>query len=94
MVDLNDLCNNLELDTLNYDVENLSDLVRDYENKITSKSDEKVPLIKKRVAERDSRPWYTDKLREQKQIMRNAESKWAKYKMKCQLIAYKSEKKN
>ena len=80
---------NLELDTPNYEVENLSDFLRDYENKITSKLDEKVPLIKKRVVERDSRPWYTDRLREQKQIMRNAESKWAKYKIKHQLIAYK-----
>ena len=40
-VDLDDLCNNLELDTLNYDVENLSDFLREYENKITSKLDEK-----------------------------------------------------
>ena len=46
-VDLNYLCNNLELDTLNYDIENLSDFLREYENKITSKLNEKVPLIKK-----------------------------------------------
>ena len=62
-VDLDDLCNNMELDTLNYMVENLSDFLREYEHKITSKLDEKVPVIK-RVVERDSRPWYTDTLRE------------------------------
>ena len=78
---LDDLCNNLELDTLNYYAENLSDFLREYENKITYKLGEKVPLIKKRVVERDSRPWYTDKVREQKQTMRNAESKCTKYKM-------------
>ena len=44
------------------------------------------------MVERDSRPWYTDMLREQKQTMRNAESKWVKYKMEHQMTAYKSEK--
>ena len=85
-VDLDDLCNNLEFDTLNYK------FLQKYENKITSKLDEKVPLIKKRVVTRDSRPWYTDRLREQKLTIRNAESKWAKCKMEHQLTAYKSEK--
>ena len=51
-VDLDDLCNILELDTLNYDVENLSDFLRKYENKITSKLGENVPLIKKSGLER------------------------------------------
>ena len=39
---------------------------------------------KKRLVERDSRLWYTDRLREQKMTMRNAESKWAKYKIQNQ----------
>ena len=44
------------------------------------------------MVERDSRPWCTDRLREQKQTMRNAESKWPKYKMEHHLITYKSKK--
>ena len=46
-VDLDDLCNNLELDTLNYDAENLVEFLREYENEITSKLNKKVPLIKR-----------------------------------------------
>ena len=40
-VDLDSLCNNLEIDTLDYDVENLFEFLREYENKIISKLDEK-----------------------------------------------------
>ena len=73
---MDDLCNNLKHDTLSYDVEDLSEFLREYENKITSKLD-KSTTNKKRLVERDSRQWYTNKLREQKQTMRNVESKWA-----------------
>ena len=70
----------------------LESAVCSYETELINKFNKHFPEVQKRVTDRLKVPWYDNRLKHQKQIVRNRERIWLKYAEPHQWTAYKTER--
>ena len=72
-------------------LDNVTDLVSQYNNVLCELADRHAPLLEKRVTVRPRAPWYTSEIHEAKRSRRRLEHKWLKSTLTVDRLAYKNQ---
>ena len=56
-----------------FKVENLEEMIKSFNDTITSVLDEFAPERNKKILQRQTNPWFSDRIKEQKRLVRNHE---------------------
>ena len=56
-----------------FEVENLEEMIKSFNDTITSVLDEFTPERNKKILQRQKNPWFSDRIKEQKRLVRNNE---------------------
>ena len=72
---------------------NLDELLTAFESNVISALDKHAPLLRKKIAIRNSKPWFDSDLKEQQRKVRDRERIWRKYKQHHQWLAFTEERK-
>ena len=91
-LDIEKFCDGLNLDSLDYTMNDLETFLGDWLMKIEHGVEDNVSLRKKKFTNKNSQPWYSDRLRTQKRMVCSRESIWKKYGAELQWKAFQTER--
>ena len=74
--------------------ESLEESVQQYDSVLKILLDKHAPEISKRVVERDSRPWMTNKIAQAKRKTRRVERRWRRTRLTVHREIYEAERQN
>ena len=75
-----------------FEVENLEEMIKSFNDTITSVLDEFASERNKKILQRQTNPWFSDRIKEQKRLVRNHEKRWQKYRLESNWTAFKVER--
>ena len=70
----------------------LEDMIKLVNDTITSVLNDFALVKKKIILQRQTNPWFSDRIKEQKRLVRNHEKRWRRYRLKSNWTAFKVER--
>ena len=70
----------------------LEDMIKLVNDTITSALDDFAPVKKKIILQRQTNPWFSNRIKAQKRLVRNHEKRWQKYRLKSNWTSFKVER--
>ena len=77
---------------INFKAGNLEDMIKLFNDTITSVLDDFALVKNKIILQRQTNPWFSDRIKEQKRLVRNHEKRWWKYGLESIWTAFKVER--
>ena len=77
---------------IDFEAENLEEMIKSFNDTITSVLDEFAPVRNKIILQRQTNQWFSDRIKEQKRLVRNHEKWWQKYRLESIWTAFKVER--